>query len=68
MEPFGDRRDLKPFESRTYDRRLVVFSEEEMLDAIRAAGAATGKGQFVSLQDFVLWRKVEQERPFRDER
>jgi hypothetical protein len=62
MEPFSGRSNLKPFVPREHNQRLTVFSEEEMLFAIREAGAASGKGAALTLQDYILWRGQEMDR------
>jgi hypothetical protein len=66
MEPFEARSDVKPFTPREHNRRLMVFSEEEMLAAIREAAESVEKGPKLGLQDYVLWRKAEIDRSLRE--
>jgi hypothetical protein len=66
MEPFDGRADVKPFTPPALNKRLMVFSEEEMLAAIREAAANVEKGTKLGTHDYVLWRKAEIDRSLRD--
>jgi hypothetical protein len=69
MEPFDARADVKPFTPPAFNKRLVVFSEEEMLAAIREAAANVkkgAKGAKLGMQDYVIWRKAEIDRSLRE--
>jgi hypothetical protein len=44
----------------------MVFSEEEMLAAIREAAASVKKGAKLGMQDYVIWRKAEIDRSMRE--
>ncbi|MDX6453068.1 MAG: Homing endonuclease associated repeat [Gaiellaceae bacterium] len=66
MDPFDARADVKPFTPPAFNKRLVVFSEEEMLAAIREAAASVKKGAKLGMQDYVIWRKAEIDRSMRE--
>jgi hypothetical protein len=62
MEPFEARRDVKAFTPPKRNRRLMVFSEEEMLMAIREAATSVPKRESLGMQEYILWRKAEIDR------
>jgi len=66
MEPFRSKFDAKPFSAREYNTRLTVFSQAEMLAAIREAAQSSDEGSRIGLRSYVLWRKAEIERSLRE--